>query len=177
MFLLFVFLPLSSGLWYYCSLPDSRVLSLCVCCLHLLLSGYISRSVAGSYDNEGVAIFALIITFYFWVKSVKTGSMFWAALTSLGYFYMVSAWGGYIFIINIIPIHVLVLLITGRYSHRLYVAYSTLYVLGTVLSMQVTFVGFQPVRSAEHMAGASLLLCVICSSHCGRDFMCSEQLQ
>jgi dolichyl-diphosphooligosaccharide--protein glycosyltransferase len=30
--------------------------------------GYISRSVAGSYDNEGIAIFALVITYYFWIK-------------------------------------------------------------------------------------------------------------
>jgi dolichyl-diphosphooligosaccharide--protein glycosyltransferase len=30
--------------------------------------GYISRSVAGSYDYEGIAIFALLITFYFFVK-------------------------------------------------------------------------------------------------------------
>jgi hypothetical protein len=33
-----------------------------------IVPSYISRSVAGSYDNEGVAIFALIFTFYFWVK-------------------------------------------------------------------------------------------------------------
>lgn len=32
------------------------------------------RSVGGSYDNEGVAIFALIFCFYLWVKSVHTGS-------------------------------------------------------------------------------------------------------
>lgn len=29
---------------------------------------YISRSVAGSFDNEGVAIFALVFTFYLFVK-------------------------------------------------------------------------------------------------------------
>lgn len=29
--------------------------------------GYISRSVAGSYDNEGIAIFALMFTYYLWV--------------------------------------------------------------------------------------------------------------
>jgi hypothetical protein len=39
--------------------------------------------VAGSYDNEGIAIFALQITYYLWVKSVKTGSIFWAVLTAL----------------------------------------------------------------------------------------------
>lgn len=30
--------------------------------------GYISRSVAGSYDNEGIAIFALMFTYYLWVS-------------------------------------------------------------------------------------------------------------
>jgi dolichyl-diphosphooligosaccharide--protein glycosyltransferase len=117
-----------------------------------VIPGYISRSVAGSFDNEGIAIFALILTYYMWVKSVKTGSLLWSCLCSLAYFYMVSAWGGYVFIINLIPLHVLVLLVTGRFSSRLYVAYSTLYTLGTLLSMQIPFVGFQPVQSSEHMA-------------------------
>jgi dolichyl-diphosphooligosaccharide--protein glycosyltransferase len=55
--------------------------------------GYISRSVAGSYDNEGIAIFLLVFTFYLWIKAVKTGSAFFGLLTALIYFYMVSAWG------------------------------------------------------------------------------------
>lgn len=29
------------------------------------------------------------------------------------------------FLINLIPMHVLVLMVTGRFSHRIYVAYST----------------------------------------------------
>ncbi|KAJ6373705.1 hypothetical protein OIU78_029397 [Salix suchowensis] len=114
--------------------------------------GYISRSVAGSYDNEGVAIFALLLTFYLFVKAVNTGSLAWGLGSALGYFYMVSAWGGYVFIINLIPLYVLVLLITGRYSMRLYVAYNSMYVLGMLLAMQIRFVGFQHVQSGEHMA-------------------------
>lgn len=42
----------------------------------------------------------------------------------------------------------------GRYSQRIYVAFSTFYVLGTILSMQIPFVGFQPIRTSEHMAAA-----------------------
>ncbi|KAE8702155.1 Dolichyl-diphosphooligosaccharide--protein glycosyltransferase subunit STT3B [Hibiscus syriacus] len=114
--------------------------------------GYISRSVAGSYDNEGVAIFALLFTFYLFVKAVNTGSLAWSLASAFGYFYMVSAWGGYVFIINLIPLYVLVLLITGRYSMRLYVAYNCMYVLGMLLAMQIRFVGFQHVQSGEHMA-------------------------
>ena len=59
-------------------------------CFIAIVPGYISRSVAGSYDNEGIAIFALMFTYYLWVKSVKTGSVFWATLTALSYFYMAS---------------------------------------------------------------------------------------
>lgn len=73
-----------------------------------------SRSVAGSYDNEGVAIFALIFSFYVFIKACNTGSILWGVGASLSYFYMVASWGGYSFIINIIPIYVLFRLITHK---------------------------------------------------------------
>ena len=114
-----------------------------------IVPSYISRSVGGSYDNEGVAIFALLFVFYMWIKSVHTGSMLYAAGTALAYFYMVAAWGGYVFIINMIPIHVLVLVLAGRFSKRLYVAYSIFYVLGSLCAMMVPFVGFNVVQQAE----------------------------
>ena len=66
-------------------------------------------------------------------------------------FFQVSSWGGYVFLINLIPLHVFTLMICGRYSHKVYVAYSTVYSLGTILSMQISFVGFQPVQTSEHM--------------------------
>ncbi|XP_037413889.1 dolichyl-diphosphooligosaccharide--protein glycosyltransferase subunit STT3A-like isoform X2 [Triticum dicoccoides] len=91
-----------------------------------MVPSYISRSVAGSYDNEAVAIFALIFTFYLYVKTLNTGSLFYATLNALSYFYMVCSWGGYTFIINLIPMHVLLCIVTGHYSSRLYVAYAPL---------------------------------------------------
>ncbi|KAI7638875.1 Dolichyl-diphosphooligosaccharide--protein glycosyltransferase subunit, partial [Hortaea werneckii] len=114
--------------------------------------GYISRSVAGSYDNEAIAIFLLVFTFYLWIKAVKLGSMMWGALTALFYGYMVSAWGGYVFITNLLPLHAFVLTCMGRFSPRLYVSYTTWYALGTLASMQIPFVGFLPIRSSDHMA-------------------------
>ncbi|KAH3688912.1 hypothetical protein WICPIJ_000085 [Wickerhamomyces pijperi] len=114
--------------------------------------GYISRSVAGSYDNEAIAITLLMASFYFWIKASKEGSVFYASWAALFYFYMVSAWGGYVFITNLVPLHVFVLILMGRYSNRLYAAYSTWYAIGTVASMQIPFVGFLPIRSNDHMA-------------------------
>lgn len=63
-----------------------------------IVPGYISRSVAGSYDNEGIAIFCMLLTYYCWIKAVKSGTVYWGALCSLAYFYMVSSWGGYVFL-------------------------------------------------------------------------------
>jgi dolichyl-diphosphooligosaccharide---protein glycosyltransferase len=113
--------------------------------------GYISRSVAGSYDNEAIAIFLLMFTFFAWIKAMKQGSIFFGAIAAVFYFYMVAAWGGYVFITNMIPIHALVLILMGRFNSRLYVGYSSWYAIGTLASMQVPFVGFQPVRTSEHM--------------------------
>ena len=120
--------------------------------------GYISRSVAGSYDNEAIAIFLLVFTFFLWIKSVKNGSAMWGALTALFYGYMVSAWGGYVFITNLLPLHTFVLIAMGRYSPRLYVSYSTWFALGTLASMQIPFVGFLPVKSSEHMSALGTFL-------------------
>ncbi|KFA52491.1 hypothetical protein S40293_05642 [Stachybotrys chartarum IBT 40293] len=113
--------------------------------------GYISRSVAGSYDNEAIAIFLLVFTFYLWIKALKLGSMLWGALCALFYGYMVASWGGYAFITCLLPMHALVLICMGRYSNRLYVSYTTWYALGTLASMQIPFVGFLPVKTSEHM--------------------------
>jgi len=125
-------------------------------CFIAIVPGYISRSVAGSYDNEGIAIFALMFTYFLWIKAVKTGSVYWGLWTALSYFYMVSAWGGYVFIINLIPLHVFVLLLMGRFSERIYVAYNSFFVMGLLCSMQIPFVGFQPIQTSEHMASAGV---------------------
>uniref|UniRef100_A0A672NQD1 Dolichyl-diphosphooligosaccharide--protein glycosyltransferase subunit STT3A n=1 Tax=Sinocyclocheilus grahami TaxID=75366 RepID=A0A672NQD1_SINGR len=118
-----------------------------------VVPGYISRSVAGSYDNEGTIL-----------------SQRYASIGKVLEF--VSSWGGYVFLINLIPLHVLVLMLTGRFSHRIYVAYCTVYCLGTILSMQISFVGFQPVQSSEHMAAFGVF--GLCQIHAFVDYLRSK---
>ncbi|KAH7728120.1 Oligosaccharyl transferase STT3 subunit family protein [Aphelenchoides avenae] len=144
-----------------------------------IVPGYISRSVAGSYDNEAIAIFCMLFTYYLWIKAVKTGSVFWAAGSALAYFYMVSSWGGYVFLINLIPLHVIALIVTGRFSHRVYIAYSTVYTIGTILSMQIPFVGFQPVLTSEHMGALGVFgLCqIVAFAQWMRSKMTEEKFQ
>ena len=78
---------------------------------------------------------------------------------------LIGGLGGYAFITNMIPLHALTLILMGRFSSRLYVAYSSWYAIGTLSSMQVPFVGFQPVRTSEHMAALGkiqwIVACVV----------------
>lgn len=97
-----------------------------------VVPSYISRSVAGSYDLEAVAIFALVFVFYLYIKTLKTGSLAWAAALFFGYLYMVSSWGGYSFIVNLLPIHCLACIVFGMASYRLYVAYAPFVILGAL---------------------------------------------
>ncbi|XP_052063833.1 dolichyl-diphosphooligosaccharide--protein glycosyltransferase subunit STT3B-like [Mytilus californianus] len=161
--------PIFSGLtalatYFFTKEVWSQGAGLFAACFIAIVPGYISRSVAGSYDNEGIAIFALMFTYYLWIKAVKTGSVFWAVLTALSYFYMVSAWGGYVFIINLIPLHVFVLLLMGRYSKRIFIAYTSFFIVGLICSMQIPFVGFQPIKTSEHMASAGVFALLIAYS-------------
>merc|ERR1711936_180951 len=53
-------------------------------------------------------------------------------------------------------LHVLVLILMGRFSHRIYVAYNSFFIIGLLSSMQIPFVGFLPVSTSEHMASAGV---------------------
>ena len=134
-----------------CELKDKKA-GLLAAAFIAIAPGYISRSVGGSYDNEAIAITLLMTTFMFWIKALKFGSILCSCIAGLCYFYMVSAWGGYVFITNLIPFHVFCLILMGRYTPKVYISYNTWYVIGTISSMQIPFVGFLPIRSNDHMA-------------------------
>lgn len=148
--------PAFSGLtalatyWLTNEMSESQSAGLLAAIFMGIAPGYISRSVAGSYDNEAIAIFLLVFTFFLWVKAVKQGSASWAALCALSYDYMAASWGGYAFITNLIALHSLALCFSGRYSSRVYIAYNTWYIIGVVGAMQVPFINFLPISTSDH---------------------------
>ncbi|KAK9810592.1 hypothetical protein WJX73_002972 [Symbiochloris irregularis] len=133
---------------------------LCAAAFMAMVPSYISRSVAGSYDLEGVAIFALVFTFYLYVKAINTGSLAWAAANCLAYYYMVASWGGYTFIINLLPIHCLACVFTGHLSAKLYVGFAPLILIGTLEAASIPVIGFNAVLTSEHF-GSFLALGVL----------------
>jgi dolichyl-diphosphooligosaccharide--protein glycosyltransferase len=132
-----------------------------------IVPAHLMRSVGGGYDNESVAVTAMCATFYCWIRSLRNdASAKLGVLTGLAYFYMVAAWGGYIFVVNLIGVHACMLVATGRFSTKVYTSYSLFYAIGTSLAIQIPVVGWAPLKSLEQLGpcavflGFQLLQCV-----------------
>jgi len=125
-----------------------------------IVPAHIMRSVGGGYDNESIAMTAMCATFFFWCRSLRStednkptaSTYFYGALCGLAYIYMVAAWGGFVFVLNMIGLHAAALVVFGRFSSKLYVAYSLFYVIGTIGAVRVPPVGWGPLKSMEQLA-------------------------
>ena len=56
-----------------------------------VMPAHLMRSVGGGYDNESIAMSAMMLTFYFWVRSLRAGdstSYLFGILAGLSYFYV-----------------------------------------------------------------------------------------
>jgi dolichyl-diphosphooligosaccharide--protein glycosyltransferase len=116
------------------------------------MPAHLMRSIGGGYDNESIAVTAMTLTFALWCRSLRDGaSALWGALAGVAYIYMVAAWGGYVFVLNLIGAHVAVLILTGRLSQKLYRAYSLFFVIGTAGALQFPVVGLMPFKSMEQL--------------------------
>jgi dolichyl-diphosphooligosaccharide--protein glycosyltransferase len=132
---------------------------LCGMAMMSIVPAHLMRSVGGGYDNESVAMTAMCTTFYLWMRSLRDEQSSWlGALTAVAYFYMVAAWGGYVFVLNLIGIHAAALVAGGRFSTKVYRAYSLFYFFGTILATQVPVVGWTPLKSLEQLGPCVVFL-------------------
>lgn len=121
-----------------------------------VVPAHLLRSVAGGYDNESVATTAMQLTFWTWTCTLSASNVTNAAIlgvvSGFMYFYMVAAWGGYVFVINLIGVHALVVLLLRKLPfNQLYSSYTSFYAVGTLLAMQVPVVGWTPIKSIEQL--------------------------
>lgn len=127
-----------------------------------IIPAHIMRSVGGGYDNESIAITAMCLTFYTWVRALRPDpkitdgsptrdSYVYGFLCGLAYVYMVAAWGGFVFVLNLVGVHAALLVVLGRYSSKLHRAYSLFFAVGTFGAVHVPVVGWNPFKSLEQL--------------------------
>jgi dolichyl-diphosphooligosaccharide---protein glycosyltransferase len=115
-----------------------------------VVPAHLMRSIGGGYDNESVAVTAMSLTFFLWCRSLRTSSS-WpiGILAGAAYGFMAAAWGGYIFVGNMVGVHAGWLVLIGHFTPSLHKAYSLWYIVGTLIAVQVPVIGYAPYRSVE----------------------------
>ena len=127
-----------------------------------IVPAHLMRSVGGGYDNESIALTAMSAVFFCWARSLRDDpsvtngqatrdSIIWGVMTGLAYVYMVAAWGGFVFVVNMVGAHATALFFLGRFTSKLHRAYSLFYVIGTMGAMRVPVVGWGPLKSTEQI--------------------------
>lgn len=101
----------------------------------------------------------LQVTFALWARCVRQDeddapypSWLWAIPTGFAYFFMVSTWGGFVFMSNLIGIHAFLLWPLGHFTDNNYKAYSVFFLIGSLLSSTIPMVGLVHFKSMEMAA-------------------------
>jgi len=122
--------------------------------LMAVVPAHLMRSIGGGFDNESIAVTAMSLTFYLWVRSLRENEKYnylFGVLAGFAYYYMAAAWGGYVFVLNLIGVHAGMLVLMGRFTTNIYLSYTLFYVIGTSLAIQIPVIGMTPLRSLEQM--------------------------
>jgi len=95
--------------------------------------GFMQRTTAGFFDNETIGVFSALMTFYFFIKTVRTGKFYHAILGGLFSGYLALSWGGFNFVFLIFPLVVGIMILLKKYDSNLLIAYAGIEGVGLLL--------------------------------------------
>ena len=117
-----------------------------------IIPAHLMRSVGGGFDNESLAISCMVGTFLLWVRSVRTPSSWYIGVfAGMAELAMAAAWGGYVFVANMVGLHAGLLLLMGRYNSGLHKAYSLWWIIGQLGATSIPVINSAPYRSLEQI--------------------------
>lgn len=106
----------------------------------LLLSvsaGHLQRTVAGFFDNEGLGILLLVISLYFFARSLRTGSIITTILAGISLGVMSGSWGASTYVFNLLALFAFILVLLKKYSDRLLISYSGAILIGDLIMVLI----------------------------------------
>ena len=97
--------------------------------------GHIQRSIVGFFRNEPVGVLFMVLTFYLFLKALRTGSFAYSVASGLAMGGFMVSWEGYIYTLEMLSLYTLILVLLQRYSLRLLIAYSGLVIPSTIIGV------------------------------------------
>lgn len=99
-----------------------------------LSAGHLQRTTAGFFDNEALGILFLVLSLYFYARSLRTGSLYSTMIAGLCLGILSGSWGASTYVFNVLALHAFVLLIMKKHSNRLFVSYGGSVLIGLFIS-------------------------------------------
>jgi len=106
------------------------------------IPAFITRTVAGFYDNECVGVFAIVLTTFLFIRGLKRGSVPASIGAGLALGYLQVSWGASEFMLGLFALYGFIMLVMGRYSRRLLTSYLLTISLGIFIGALVPRNGF-----------------------------------
>jgi dolichyl-diphosphooligosaccharide--protein glycosyltransferase len=131
-------------------------------------SSYIGRgSELGWFKEESLGIFAILLTFLFFNRSIVANrplkkNLFYAIAAGLSLAYTCVSWGGSIYAVDVIVLYIFALIIMRRYSPLLLLSYGITFGLALPISINAPHVGYGFLFgiSVLPVYGVLFLLCI-----------------
>ncbi len=123
-----------------------------------LSPGFMQRTTNGFYDNETVGVFATLLVLFFFIRSIKKGSLVDGVLGGFSFGYLNLSWGGFTYIALLIPLFTILLIVFKKYTPKLLLSYSSVIGVGLIIHM---FVRRTSVESFMHQSDLLIPLLVL----------------
>jgi len=115
--------------------------------------GFMQRTTAGFFDNETIGVFGTIMTFYFFIKTIRTGRITHAILAGVFLGYLSLSWGGYNFVFYVLPLITVIIVLTGKYNPKVLIAYAGTIGTGLLIFSLYTNFRFDDLISSLDIGG------------------------
>jgi dolichyl-diphosphooligosaccharide--protein glycosyltransferase len=113
--------------------------------------GFMQRTTAGFFDNETIGVFGTLMTFYFFIRTMRTGKITDSIFGGMFLGYLSLSWGGYNFVFYILPMITGIIILAGKYNSKVLIAYG-----GTIGTGMLIFSLFVNFKFAELLTGLDI---------------------
>jgi dolichyl-diphosphooligosaccharide--protein glycosyltransferase len=121
---------------------------------------FIERTMVGFFDNESVGMLFLVLSIYFFVRSLKRGSITSAVLAGLCLGGLAASWGAYLYLMYIFALTAILLLLIKKYTPRLFITYSVTITLAVFIITRVPAAGGPDALKSMSVIPALIVLAI-----------------
>jgi dolichyl-diphosphooligosaccharide--protein glycosyltransferase len=94
----------------------SRKIGLIAAILMALIPAFLQRSIAGFFDNESVGILLMVLTTYFYIRSIRRESILSGVFAGFSLALLTISWGAYTYFYYLFPLFNILLILTRKHK-------------------------------------------------------------